>query len=75
MSQRNQSLRRRMLASNLTLVGISVVVLTVLFLLAQRSALEKQLELRAPTLAEFVASQSQVATVSSEAQPTGKLNT
>ncbi len=36
-----------------------MVALTVLFLLAQRSALEKQLELRARMLAEFVAGQSQ----------------
>src|SRR5579872_4402787 len=58
---RHQSLRARVLAANLALVGISVVVLTVLFLLAQRSALEKQLELRADTLAQFVASQSEFA--------------
>jgi len=49
------------LAANLGLSAISVAVLTVLFLLAQRSALEQQLQLRARTLAEFVASQSQFA--------------
>jgi PAS domain S-box-containing protein len=59
--RRQQSLRARALAANLALAAISVTVLTVLFLLAQRSALERQLELRARTLAEFVASQSQFA--------------
>ena len=56
-----QSLRIRALAANLTLAGISVIVLTVLFLLAERAALQKQLELRAHTLAQFVASQSEFA--------------
>jgi PAS domain S-box-containing protein len=59
--RRQQSLRTRALAANLAVAATSVTVLTVLFLLAQRSALEKQLELRARTLAEFVASQSQFA--------------
>jgi PAS domain S-box-containing protein len=56
---RHQSLRTRALAANLALSATSVIVLTVLFLLAERSALKQQLELRARTLAEFVASQSQ----------------
>jgi signal transduction histidine kinase len=56
-----QSLQTRALAANLALSAITVVVLTLFFLLAQRSALERQLELRARTLAEFVASQSQFA--------------
>jgi PAS domain S-box-containing protein len=56
-----QSLRARALAANLALAAIAITVLTVVFLLAERSALEKQLKLRAGTLAEFVASQSQLA--------------
>ena len=56
-----QSLQTRALVASLALSGISVLILTVLFLLAQRSALKQQLELRASTLAEFVASRSQFA--------------
>ena len=54
---KQKSLLTRALAGNLLLVGLSVLILTALFLLAERSALLKQLELRAATLADFVASQ------------------
>ena len=58
---RRESLLARVTASSLALVGLSVTVLTVTFLLTQRAAFETQLHLRAESLADFVASQSQFA--------------
>src|SRR5690348_10836384 len=58
---RHTSLLTRALASNIGLVGISVACLASLFLVTQRSVLQGQLEARAGLLAEFLASQSELA--------------
>jgi PAS domain S-box-containing protein len=57
----NPSLLKQALFSNFLLVGASVVLLTVLFVLAQLSAAGRQMGLRAEVLADFVATQSEVA--------------
>ena len=54
------SLLGRVLLANLTLVGVSITCLAVLFLIAQSSALQRQLESRAELLAEFLATESQL---------------
>ena len=58
---RHTSLLTRALAANTGLVGISVACLVGLFLVTQRSVLQQQLEARAGLLAEFLASQSELA--------------
>jgi PAS domain S-box-containing protein len=55
------SLLKQALFSNFLLVGASVVLLTVLFVLAQVSTAGRQMGLRAETLADFVATQSEFA--------------
>jgi PAS domain S-box-containing protein len=55
------SLLKQALFSNFLLVGASVVLLTVLFVLAQVSAAGRQMGLRAEVLADFVATQSEFA--------------
>jgi PAS domain S-box-containing protein len=61
LNNNNPSLLRRALFSNFILVGVSVVLLTVLFVLAQLSAAGRQMGLRAEVLADFVATQSEFA--------------
>ncbi|MBZ5604652.1 MAG: response regulator [Acidobacteriia bacterium] len=56
---KNQSMLRRALVSNLLLVSLLAAVLTGLYAELQRSALDQQLRLRAETLTEFLAVQSQ----------------
>lgn len=56
-----RSLLARTLAANFLLLLVAVLVLTSLFLAIQHSALDRQLQLRAETLASFLASQSQFA--------------
>ena len=55
----NQSLLARALLSNFALVGVSVTVLTGVFLYGQLQAIQTQLDLRARVLAGFVATQSE----------------
>jgi PAS domain S-box-containing protein len=57
----NQSLLARALFSNFVLVGVSVTLLTGLFLLGQLRAIRTQMDLRAKALAGFVAAQSDFA--------------
>ena len=57
----SRSLQTRALIANSVLVGCSVFCLTVLFLVTQRAAIHRQLRLRAESLAEFLASQSEFA--------------
>ena len=57
----NQSLLARALVSNFALVGVSVTLLTGLFLFLQLRAIQIQLDLRAKVLAGFVATQSDFA--------------
>lgn len=59
MRHRQESLLTRVVTSSLTLAGVSIAVLTIAFLLATRAAFEAQLRLRADSLADFVASQSE----------------
>ena len=58
---RQTSLLTRALAANIGLVGVSVLSLALLFLVMQRSVLQRQLESRAQLLAEFLASESELA--------------
>ena len=58
---RQTSLLTRTLTADVGLVGILVLCLAGLFLLTQRSVLQRQLEARATLLAEFLASQSELA--------------
>jgi PAS domain S-box-containing protein len=58
---RHASLLKRALAANIGLVGVSVLCLAGLFLVTQRSVLQRQLESRARLLAEFLASESELA--------------
>jgi signal transduction histidine kinase/CheY-like chemotaxis protein len=60
-SDRHASLLKRALAANIALVGISVLFVASLFLITQRSVIQGQLEARAGLLAEFLASQSELA--------------
>ncbi|MBI3666888.1 MAG: response regulator [Acidobacteria bacterium] len=57
---RRTSLFGRVLLSNVVLVGTAVACLAGLFLVTQRSALQRQLEARADLLAEFLASESEL---------------
>jgi PAS domain S-box-containing protein len=57
----NQSLLARALFSNFVLVGVSVTLLTGLFLFVQLRAIQTQMDLRAKVLAGFVAAQSDFA--------------
>jgi PAS domain S-box-containing protein len=63
MTLKNQhpSLLKQVLFSNFLLVGASVILLTVLFVLAQVSAASRQMGLRAEVLADFVSTQSEFA--------------
>ena len=56
---REPSLLRRTVMSNLLLVGLCAVALTAWYAVAQRAALDQQLRLRAETLTDFLATQSQ----------------
>src|SRR5690242_9320097 len=56
-----RSLQTRTLVYNVSIVGAVVTCLTGLFLWEQHNAFERQLELRADALAEFLASQIQFA--------------
>ena len=56
---REPSLLRRTVISNLLLVGLCAVALTAWYAGAQRTALDQQLRLRAQTLTDFLATQSQ----------------
>ncbi len=58
---RHTSLLTRALAANIALVGTSVLCVASLFLVSQRSVMQGQLEARAGLLAEFLASQSELA--------------
>ncbi|MGD0296765.1 MAG: ATP-binding protein [Bryobacteraceae bacterium] len=58
---RRESLLRRVVTSSLVLAGVSIAVLTGAFLFAARVNSEAQLRLRANSLADFVASQSEFA--------------
>src|SRR5690242_18733758 len=60
-SERPESLLTRVITSSLALAGVSITVLTVVFLVATGAAFETQLRLRARSLADFVASQSEFA--------------
>jgi len=60
-SERPESLLTRVITSSLALAGVSITVLTVAFLLATGAAFETQLRLRARSLADFVAGQSEFA--------------
>jgi signal transduction histidine kinase/DNA-binding response OmpR family regulator len=55
--KKKKSLLTRTLASGFLLVGTSVICLTTLFLIAQRAVLRHQLELRAESMVEFLASE------------------
>ena len=55
------SLQTRTLFYNVSIVGAVITCLTGLFLLEQHNAIERQLQLRAGALAEFLASQAQFA--------------
>jgi len=59
--QRPESLLTRVITSSLVLAGVSITVLTIAFLIAIGAAFETQLRLRARSLADFVASQSEFA--------------
>ena len=59
--QKPQSLQTRTLLYNVTIVGAAVACLTGLFVFEQHTAIERQLQLRAEALAEFLASQAQFA--------------
>jgi PAS domain S-box-containing protein len=69
----NRSLLRRTLAANFLLLLAAVVVLTSLFLAIQHVALNRQLQLRAETLASFLASQSQFAFLVGDHQELARL--
>src|ERR1051326_1340927 len=56
---RKQSLLRRAVTSNLLFVSLFAVVLTGLYAELQRVALDQQLRLRAETLTDFLAAESQ----------------
>jgi len=58
---RSRSLQTRTLLYNVSIVGAVITCLTALFLLEQHTAIERQLQLRAESLAEFLASQIQFA--------------
>src|SRR5689334_16501932 len=60
-SERPESLLTRVITSSVALAGVSITVLTVAFLLATGAAFETQLRLRARSLADFVAGQSEFA--------------
>jgi signal transduction histidine kinase/ActR/RegA family two-component response regulator len=55
------SLQTRTLLYNVSIVGAAVACLTGLFVLEQHAAVERELQLRAEALAEFLASQTQFA--------------
>src|SRR5260370_8534913 len=55
------SVQMRTLLYNITLGGAAVACLTGLFVLEQHAAIERQLQLRAEALAEFLANQIQFA--------------
>jgi len=59
--ERPESLLTRVITSSLVLAGVSISVLTIAFLIAIGAAFETQLRLRARSLADFVASQSEFA--------------
>ena len=59
--ERPESLLTRVITSSLVLAGVSITVLTIAFLIAIGAAFETQLRLRARSLADFVASQSEFA--------------
>ncbi len=59
--ERPESLLTRVITSSLALAGVSMTVLTVAFLIASGAAFEAQLSLRARSLADFVATQSEFA--------------
>ena len=56
-----ESLLTRVIASSLALAGVSMSVLTVAFLIATGAAFQTQLRLRAGSLADFVAGESEFA--------------
>ncbi len=58
---RRESLLTRVVTSSLVLAGVSITVLTLAFVFATRIASEAELRLRANSLADFVASQSEFA--------------
>lgn len=58
---KRESLPTRVVTSSLLLAAVSITVLTLAFLITARVASEEQLRLRADSLADFVASQSQFA--------------
>jgi len=58
---RHASLLKRALTANLGLVGVFVVCVAVLFVVTQRSVLQRQLESQARLLAKFLASESELA--------------
>ena len=60
-SPQPESLLTRVITSSLALAGVSITVLTVAFLVATGAAFETQLRLRARSLADFVAGQSEFA--------------
>jgi PAS domain S-box-containing protein len=60
-SERPESLLTRVITSSLALAGVSITVLTVAFLVATGAAFETQLRLRARSLADLVAGQSEFA--------------
>ena len=60
-AERPESLLTRVITSSLTLAAVSITVLTIAFLIATGAAFETQMRLRARSLADFVASQSEFA--------------
>jgi sensor histidine kinase regulating citrate/malate metabolism len=60
-AERRESLLTRVITSSLALAGISITVLMIAFLIATGAAFETQLRLRARSLADFVAGQSEFA--------------
>jgi signal transduction histidine kinase len=59
--KKRESLLTRIVTSSLVLAGVSLTVLALAFFLTVRAAFEEHLRLRAGSLAEFVASQSEFA--------------
>ena len=59
-STKERSLLRQVVTSNLLLTALSALLVTTLYVVAQRSEFDHQLRLRAATLAEFLATQSQL---------------
>src|ERR1051326_8987734 len=57
---KEQSLLRRAVTSNVLLAALSAVLVTTLYVIRQRSEFDHQLRLRAATLADFLATQSQL---------------